>query len=77
MRKKSDLIANEIEKIQQEMETELSQRTAKWLRDNPEVGELTRNGEPVFYVMRNHKKIEIERFDTLLFAELEDEKFYS
>ena len=58
-------------------EVELSQKTDQWLKENPEVGELCRNGERIFYVMRNQEKVEVERFDTLLFAELEDEKFYS
>ena len=58
-------------------EVEISQKTEEWLKENPEVGELGRNGERIFYVMRNQEKVEIERFDSLLFAELEDEKFYS
>ncbi len=71
----SGLSRKKIAKVK--MEKTLEQRTAKWLKENPEVGELCRNGETIFYVMRNHKKIEIERFDCLLFAELEEEKFYS
>jgi len=58
-------------------EVELSQKTDQWLKENPEVGELCKNGERIFYVMRNQEKVEIERFESLLFAELEAEKFYS
>ena len=58
-------------------EVELCQKTEEWLKENPEVGELCRNGERIFYVMRNQEKVEVERFDSLLFAELEAEKFYS
>ena len=54
------------------MELTLDQRTDKWLQENPEVGELCRNGERVFYVIRNQEKVEIERFDSLWFAEIGD-----
>ncbi len=62
------------------MELTLDQKTDKWLQENPEVGELCRNGERVFYVIRNQEKVEIERmedFDSLWFAEIEDFYFQS
>jgi hypothetical protein len=56
-------------------EIEISQRTDEWLKDNPEVGELCRNGERIFYVIRDQEKVEIERCSSVLFANLEDDFF--